>query len=837
MTSLAPGSTVSHYRIVDTLGQGGQATAFKAEDLRLSRPVVIKALRPDLASSETARRRFEREAALASAIDNPHIQAVYDVGEADGLYYIVLQYVEGPTLKQFMGGRPLETLSALSIAIQLADALAVAHAAGIAHRDLKPANIIVGPGGQARILDFGLAKMLAPETADAPSATPSRTDDPLTEVGVPYGSMGYSSPEQASGQAADHRTDVFSLGVVLYEMVTGAPPFRGRHAVEVLSAVINATPRPITDVNPRALPLLQPILDRALAKRPADRYQTMAAFRDALKALMRRLTRETGVVPTETTATFLPLQRARGLWPFSGTLGRVLGRLRAPGAGVAGEARSGPAAAGAPARPASWGTEEKPTLAVLPFRNLAGNPDAAFYEFSLADGVITELANVRSITVRPSAYVAQYVGQNVDPQRVGEELATRLVLAGGFIRTPERMRVSAQLVETATGTLVWTDKIDVASRDLLDMQDEIAERLLAGLKLRLTAEEQRQIERPLTRSPEAYEFYLRARDALFRYILRTHEEADLDEAVRLLHEAIGKDPEFARAHATLGRCYVLYAQGWGGAENYVLAERSLKHALAIEPTIVNARLQMVYVDLHHGDKDKAHARVEELLAECPDDPSVLFVAAMVHRLDGLYERALALYDRLLVVNPKDVVLVAINKARIFTHEGRFEEAVAEIESGRATEPEHPLLKTFLAVALFNRGMVDDAQSLIEDVLRQNPHFEGVLPLLGWCLSARGQHEQARALVTDRVREVATADPDIALWLASFYAMEGMNDDAVEWVRRSVRTGNENYPLLAGSRKLEGLRRDPRFAELLDELRQRWVERLARERRDAEKEAP
>jgi serine/threonine protein kinase/tetratricopeptide (TPR) repeat protein len=832
MTSLGPGRTFSHYRIVDTLGQGGQATAFKAEDLRLNRPVVIKALRPDLASSETARRRFEREAALASAIDNPHIQAVYDVGETDGLYYIVLQYVEGPTLKQFAGGRPLDTLSALSIAIQLADALAVAHAAGIAHRDLKPANIIVGPGGQARILDFGLAKMLAPDPGDTPSATPSRTDDPLTEVGVPYGSMGYSSPEQASGQPADHRTDVFSLGVVLYEMVTGVAPFRGRHAVEVLNAVINATPRPITEVNPRALPLLQPILDRALAKRPTDRYQTMAALRDALKALMRRLTRETGFVPTDTTASFLPAQRSRAIWPFSGTLGRVLGRLRPSGTG-AGEARSGPpAAAGAPARPASWGTEERPTLAVLPFRNLTGNPDAAFYEFSLADGVITELANVKSITVRPSAYIAPYVGEDVDPQKVGEELATRLVLTGGFIRTPDRMRVSAQLVEAATGSLLWTDKIDVASRDLLDMQDEIAERLLAGLKLRLTAEEQQQIERPLTRSPEAYEFYLRARDALFRYILRTHEEADLDEAVRLLHEAIGKDAEFARAHATLGRCYVLYAQGWGGAENYVLAERSLKHALAIDPAIVNARLQMAYVDLHHGDKDKAHARVEELLAESPDDPSVLFVAAMVHRLDGLYERALALYDRLLVVNPKDVVLVAINKARIYTHEGRFEEAVAEIDRGRATEPEHPLLKTFLAVALFNRGMIDDAQSLVEDVLRQNPHFDGVLPLLGWCLSARGQHEQARALVTDRVREVAMADPDIALWLASFYAMEGMNDDAVDWVGRSVRMGNENYPLISGSRKLEGLRADPRFAELLEDLRQRWEGRLARERKEA-----
>jgi eukaryotic-like serine/threonine-protein kinase len=280
--------------------------------------------------------------------------------------------VEGPTLKQFMAGRPLETLSALSIAIQLADALAVAHAGGIVHRDLKPANIIVGPGGQARILDFGLAKMLVPDEAEGGAATPSRTDDPLTEIGVPYGSMGYGSPEQASGQAADHRTDVFSLGVVLYEMVTGAPPFRGRHAVEVLSAVINTPARPIGEANPRAQPLLQPVLDRAMAKPPRDRYQTMAAFRDELKALMRRLTRETGVVPTETTATFLAPQRARAGWSFTGTLGRVLGRLRPATPGR--EARSGPPEGGLSRAPRAGAPRRAPPSPCSPSATWPGTP-------------------------------------------------------------------------------------------------------------------------------------------------------------------------------------------------------------------------------------------------------------------------------------------------------------------------------------------------------------------------------------------------------------------------------------------------------------------------------
>jgi tetratricopeptide (TPR) repeat protein len=353
--------------------------------------------------------------------------------------------------------------------------------------------------------------------------------------------------------------------------------------------------------------------------------------------------------------------------------------------------------------------------------------------------------------------------------------------------------------------------------------------MLEGLKLRLTAEEQAEIERPLTRSPDAYEFYMRGRDALFRYILSTHDEADLDLAVKMMHEAIGLDSDFARAHATLGRCYVLYAQGWGGSEIFVLAERSLKQALALDPTLVSARLQMVYVDLHHGDKSAARAHVAGLLKEHPDHPGVLFVAGMIQRLDGAYEKALATYDRLLEVNPKDLVIVAFNRARILTHQGRFDEAVAEIDRGRQAEPEHPLLKTFLAVALFNQGMIDDAQALLEDVLRQNPHFDGVIPLVAWCLSAKGQHEAARALVTERVRTVATADHDIALFLASFYAMEEMREEALEWLRLAVRIGNENYPLIARTAKLDSLRGDPRFAEILEELRQGFE---ARQREEA-----
>jgi serine/threonine-protein kinase len=650
-----------------------------------------------------------------------------------------------------------------------------------------------------------------------------KSDTSDSQLGVPYGSLGYGSPEQARGVPVDHRTDVFSLGVVLYEMFAGQPPFQNKHAIEILHAVIHDQARPIQRANPKAPAALQDILDRALAKDPADRYQTMAALRDDLKSLRRQLAQEPDPRAPADSRSRSP--RPGSSWVLGGTLGRVFGRLRSPGRDR--EPQREPEAAGAAAvttRPPSWGSEGKKALAVLPFKNLAGDPDAAFYEFALADGVITELAQVQALVVRPSSYIAQYAGRNVDPRQVGEELAASHVLTGGFIRGQDRIRVTAQLLAADSGAILWSDKIDVAAHDLIAVQDKIAEHLVSGLKLRLSEDEQRRIEQLPTRSAEAYEFYLRGRDLLFRYVLRTLDEADLEGALRMFHEAIGLDPAFAQAHAALGRCYIHHAQSYTGTDDYILAERSLRRALGLDPGLVEARLQMVYVALHHGDKQSAHDTVEELLREAPRDPDVLFVAGMLYRLDGLYEKAMAAYDRLLEINPQDIVIAGYNRARILSYEQQYDRAIEELERARSVEPDHPLVKSFLAIALFNQGRVDEAQALIEDVLRQHPSLDGVQPLLAWCLSARGEHEAARALISERVRDAAGADHDIAFWLGSFYAMEGLADEALTWIRQAIRLGNENYPLFAVSRKLDSLRHDPRFTELMDEVRSVWEAR-------------
>lgn len=836
MTPLKSGTTISHYRILEQLGQGGQATAYKAEDARLNRTVVIKTLLPELASSENARRRFEREARLASALDHPNICAIYDIGEWEGLCFIVMPFVPGRTLKEVIAGQPLEITSALSIAVQIADALTAAHNRGIVHRDIKPTNVIVNDDGQVKVLDFGLAKMLAGEESEL-TKSGKDLDKSMTEIGVPYGSLGYGSPEQAAGERVDHRTDVFSLGVVLYEMITGRQPFTGRNRIEVLHAVINQEPDPVNDANPDSPEAMQALLDQAMGKKPRERFATMAEFRDALRGLFYAISAEKGSEPNEKSSILVAPKRARGSWRLTGALGKVFGKIRGTGPlppqrSAQSDTRSVPsssppsrsASLSTNSRPSSWGTENRQTIAVLPFYNLSGNAEDDFYGFSLADGIITELAPLRSLVVRPSQYIAQYAGQKVDPQHVGEALAVSNILSGSFIKTPDRFRITAQLIATASGEILWSEKIDIGERDLITIQDILAERVIAGLKVKLTEEEQEKIERPLTKNHESYEFYLRGRDLLFRYISHSFDDGDLNMAIRMFQEAIRLDPEFARAHYALGRCYVHLAQGYGGQQYFALAEESLTRALELDPEIPGAQLQMVYVYLAHGEKEKALATLAEARRLAKNDPTVFIVAGLIYRLNGLYDKALRQYDRLLELSPRDIVIASYNRGRIYTYRHEYDKAIAEFEKARAVEPDHPLIKTFLALTYFNQDRIEDAKRLVEEVIREHPHFDALLVILGWCYSRQGKHQEARDLINDHVKEIAGADHDVAVWLASLYAMENMRDEAIEWIKHSIQLGNENYPLFADNNRLDNLRCDLRFIDLMNDLRKQWEER-------------
>src|SRR6266576_5908780 len=430
------GKTLRNYRITEKLGAGGQAAVYKATDAKLGRTVVIKVLPQELTSKEANLKRFEREARLASSLVHPNICTIFDLDEEEGVHFIVMQHVDGRNVRQLVNGRPLELRTTLLIALQVADALAAAHARGIVHRDVKSGNIMVTPSGQVKVLDFGLAKLL--DETEAASTGMHRTE--LTEVGVPYGTATYAAPEQARGDRVDKRADVFSLGVLLYEMLTGTWPFRGKTTIDVRHAVLHDAPRPISELRKEPLPLrLQQILDRCMAKEPRDRYQKMEEVRDDLRGVLQEVSSSETTGQPFTSVMPEPARHLAGANPVSRAMRWLKGKTKTDATAAPGMTT--------PTKPTIHETpfttiadQEKKSLAILCFRNLGNDPASSFYEFSLADAVITELAHVRSLVVRPSSVIAKYQGGQMDPRDIGEELHVNAVLTAGFIHAGERFR-------------------------------------------------------------------------------------------------------------------------------------------------------------------------------------------------------------------------------------------------------------------------------------------------------------------------------------------------------------------------------------------------------------
>ena len=805
------GKSLRNYRILEKLGAGGQGTVYKATDTKLGRTVVIKVLPHDLTAKEANLKRFEREARLASSLDHPNICTIFDLDEVEGLHFIAMQHIEGRNVRQLVNGHPLELKSALMIGLQVADALAAAHGRGIIHRDIKSGNVMVSPAGQVKILDFGLAKLLDDEEAGA--AGIHRTE--LTEVGVPYGTATYAAPEQARGDRVDKRADIFSTGVLLYEMLTGTWPFRGKTTIDVRHAVLHDAPKPVAEIRKEAIPpRLQQILDRAMAKEPRDRYQKMGELRDDLRSVLQELS----IATPGQSYSGVSHEPPRHLGGKS-TVSRAMRWLKSI------TRTEAPTTSPSFITPTKHGVHETPTLtdqektslAILPFRNLNNDPASGFYEFSLADAVITELARVRSLVVRPSSVISRFQGQQIDPREVGRELNVSAVLAAGFMHAGERFRVTAQLLDVGSGEILWSDRIDTSAADIIAVQDTIAQRIVEGLRLELTHAEQAGIAKPSTQNAAAYEQYLRGRDLFARFIFRSVDPDDCNSAIEHFQRAIELDPNFALAHDGLGASFVNRVfKGLGGAEDFERAEAAFSKALSIDPQLIEARMLMVFVYMWRGQKQKAREEVARARREAPDEAVVHFVKATLHRLDGEYGRALRSYDRLVRLDPAAHVVASYNRAAVHMYMGHFDEAVRQLDN--AGEPDNPLVGTFRALALYYTGQTDAAADFMHQVVEKHPNVHGIRPFLAMFLSAQGKHEEALAHLTGDVIRNAEVDPDIAYSVASVYALEEMRNEAFDWLERAIGLGNENRPLFENDPNWSSLREDPRFAELTTRLR-------------------
>jgi eukaryotic-like serine/threonine-protein kinase len=803
------GSTLGNYRILDKLGAGGQGTVYKAIDNKLGRTVVIKVLPAELTAKEANLKRFEREARLASALDHPNICTIFDLNEINGINFIAMQHIEGRNVRELVNGRPLELQSALTIALQVTEALAAAHARGIIHRDIKAGNVMVSSNGQVKVLDFGLAKLLDEEAA----RTSGIHHTELTEVGVPYGTATYAAPEQARGDRVDSRADVFSTGVLLYEMLTGIWPFRGKTAVDVRHAVLHDTPVPLSQARPGTTPpRLQQLLDRALAKDPRDRFQKITELRDELKSILAEIRGGGAVEASETVA-------PRHLYP-QGPMARALRWFKSiTGGDSASAPTSAQRAADAHETPStSVGDKARKSVAILPFKNLANDQEMSFYEFSLADAVITELAHVRSLVVRPSSAIVKYQSQDIDPLEIGRQLSVGAILTAAFVRAGQHIRVTAQLLDVRTSEILWSDRIDADAGDIIAVQDAIVQHIVDDLRLELSPDEKVELAKGMSANAAASDQYLRGRDCMGRFIYHTVAREQVDSAIEHFKRAIELDEKFALAYSALGGCYVnRVLKGLGEPGDHEKAEAAFNRALALEPRLLEARMHMVFIYLSRNEKQEARAEVERLRSEFPNDVGVHFVRGVLARLDGDYDRALRSFERMVKLNPNELVVASYNRARIFMYQHRWEDALAELDKGAAVEPDHPLIRTFRARTLFYRGEVEAARRVLEQVLEAHPKMDGIRPILATCLAAQGKREEALEQLSDKVQDVAAADHDIAYWLGSAYALLGEERDALHWFEAASKLGNENYPWFKSDPNWTLLKENPRYQELMAQI--------------------
>jgi TolB-like protein/Flp pilus assembly protein TadD len=721
---------LSHYRLVEKIGEGGMGVVWKALDTELNRHVALKILPPELTADPERRLRFKREAQAAAALSHPSIAVIHEVGEHEGTPFIVMEFLEGKSLRNHLHDRPLPLKEWLSLAVPVAEGLAHAHKHGIVHRDLKPDNVMITDEGQVKLLDFGLAKLLE-EREERQRSQLSQADtlsEELTREGMLIGTPAYMSPEQARGDAVDARSDTFSFGATLYEMVTGRMAFRGPTPMDTLSAILREQPLPAAEFNADVPSELQRILGKCLEKNPANRYQHTDELATDLRNLKRDLDSGRASIPSEVTVGVAagrrpsaPTGRRIRAWALAAALvvaaaAIVVGYLQLRAVMKPGESEIASTAAQQAGGEAA--TPERKMIVVLPFENL-GPPEDEYFAAGMTEEITSRLAVVSGLGVISRTSAFQYDRTGKSMKQVGEEFGVDYVLEGTvrWARQADmsRVRITPQLIRVADDTHLWAEAYERVIEDIFQVQSDIAGKVIEQLGVALVEPERRAVESRPTENPEAYNAYLRG---MHHARLPGFPEEDLQLALRMFQRAVELDPGFALAHARLARAdSVMYHFGYDRTkERRAMARRAVDRALELAPELPEVHHAL---GLYHyrGHRDYERALEEFAIAEkgLPNSADVLSTIAYVYRRQDRWEEALAKLEKAIELDPMDAIKVdELGETHIFLR--RYPDALHYLDRSIALAPDQVRSYELTAETYWRwKGTTEEARAVLEEM--------------------------------------------------------------------------------------------------------------------------
>jgi len=784
------GQTISHYRILEKLGQGGMGVVYLAEDSRLGRTVALKFLSDELSRDPRAVERFQREARAASALNHPHICAIYDVGEHAGRHFMAMERLEGTPLHQLIAGGALPPDRVLELGAELADALEAAHGKGIIHRDIKPANIFVTDRGHAKLLDFGLAR----PPLDRQGMTAGPTQEPLTDPGAVMGTLAYMSPEQVRGEALDSRTDLFSLGCVLYEIATGRPAFTGSTPGTIHEAILNRAPVPVGRVNPDSPPRLEEVVNKALEKDPRLRYQQASELRADLQRLKRD--RDSG-----------SLASRRGEAPFAGTSGwRRKGPLIAAGAVAliallaAGVRLSGLRAKGGAIN----------SVAVLPFVNSSGDPDGDYLSDGITESLIANLSQVRSLHVTARSTVFRYKGKEIDPQKIGQDLHVGAVLSGRLLQRDGTLVVRTELMDVTNGTQLWGGQYNRKVADVFALQDELSKEISERLRLRLTDDEKQRLTMRYTENAEAYQLYLKG---LFYWNKRSPD--GMQKAIDYFNRAVETDPAYALAYAGLADSYnqMSFFNMVPPRAAMPKAKAAAAKALDIDSSLAEAHISLAYASFTYDwdwlaatrHFDRALALNREAVINHSYYPFYLTVG-------GRFEEAISVAKHMLERDPVSASL-SHTLAVQWVLSNHSDEGIEECRRTIELDPAFAVAYDVLGGALASKGLYSEAVPEMEKAVALSRGAAISLANLGNVRARMGQRDEARRIL-HQLADTAKERYTPALAFAMVHVGLGENDQALNWLEKAYEERFNRLAYLKRETVWDPLRSDPRFVDLL-----------------------